>query len=91
MVLVLLAGFGMLAAASVAQAAIPSMLGTWQGNFNLVQFENVLVEEVAPVYADTTDTMKITSQKGRLFAGPMRNGEHEQKVTGLLTLKRVGG
>lgn len=83
-VLVLIAGLGMLAAASTAQAAVPSLLGTWQWTSNEVRFDNVLVDGAAPVYEATTGLIKITSQKGRLFAGRMKDGEHELKITGFV-------
>jgi hypothetical protein len=84
MILVLLVGLGIVLAASVSHAAVPNMKGTWTGTFNYVQFKNVLLEGVNPVYTKVAVTMKITSQNGRVFAGRNLDGDHEIKFTGVI-------
>lgn len=84
MVFPLLASLGILLAASVSHAAIPNMKGIWKGTFKYVEFENVLVVGAAPEYGSDEVEMKITTQKGRLFAGRIRDGESELKVTGFI-------
>lgn len=84
LIAVLLIGLSMLLAASVSHAATPNMKGTWTGTFNYVQFKNVLVDGANPVYVKQTVSMKITSQTGRVFAGRLRDGDHEIKFTGVV-------
>jgi hypothetical protein len=71
-------------AASVSHAAIPDMRGTWQMTVNIVVFENVLKDGVAPVYDRETANIKVTTQKGRVFAGRYLIEGNEEKLTGVI-------
>ena len=71
----------LLIAAGAAEAAIPSLIGTWSGSGKGVSLENG--------YYNLTYTVTITSQSGNLFRGSIKiltpKGTATQKFTGYIT------
>jgi hypothetical protein len=65
-------------------AAVPDLRGTWQGTQSQYEFKDVTINNAAPVFSQGDANLKITTQKGRVFAGRFMQDGKELKVTGAI-------
>ncbi len=68
-------------------AAIPNLIGTWEGSYAFVDFENILDPTSQPRYFSGNGPLFcITHQRGRLFAGHTFSDEipEPSKLTGVI-------